>query len=83
MFLAQFIRYAQKPARFSGTKYQLPGTLEVDEIAVWFDLGRPIAAQLKLAKKLLKQNQTANVPFRVRSEHYRKYLRLLDAKSSR
>jgi Uncharacterized conserved protein (DUF2285) len=51
---------------------------------MWFDLDRPIEAQLKRAKELLARQaaQSERVKFRLRSDQYPKYLRLLDAKAA-
>jgi len=89
-FDPEVIRYARKPLKRGGTPpawtYSVTANLQDHEVLIWFDLRWPIEAQLKSAKKLLKQQINQNLPkgnqfqFRIRPQQYARYLRLLDAK---
>jgi len=79
-FDGQFIHY-DGPA---GTPRGVSRPLERNEIVLWFNLTWPLKSQLDNAKKLL-EHQAAKIKtkgFRSTATHYRKYLRVLDAKAA-
>jgi hypothetical protein len=78
-FNAQFIRY-QKGALSGGKPREVHGTVDQDQIVIWFNLGWPIGPQVKNAKKVL-EDQSTTKERRLRFSHYQTYLRLLDARA--
>jgi hypothetical protein len=56
------------------------GTVDQDQIVIWFNLGWPIGPQVKNAKKVL-EDQSTTKERRLRFSHYQTYLRLLDARA--
>jgi hypothetical protein len=80
-FCCQFVPSVQKPSGWPAEReFAFSTVLDHDQVLIWFDLNRPINLQLRSAKELLNGAASQRNPFRVRSDQYSDYLRLLDAK---